>query len=185
MARVRVLGVGEAGWPGPTQPSGHRPCWLGGGARCNPSPLYKGPPGEMENTQHHSWPRVSSPLSLVHRPSPPLSFPPAWPPKGLCRSETTPPLHVTVLWSFRIPSEAIYFHNLGWIGDSGGHRDHRMCLSTRRFCSLCRRSRRTKFFNDLEVGYVDFINIACAGALIPCSIFKGMSPNTSLPLQYY
>jgi hypothetical protein len=43
----------------------------------------------------------------------------------------------------------------------------------------------TKFFNDLEVGYIGFINIASAGALIPCSVFKGMLPNTSLPLQHY
>jgi hypothetical protein len=42
----------------------------------------------------------------------------------------------------------------------------------------------TKFFNDLEVGYVSFIDIAYAGVLIPRSIFKGMSPNTSLPLQH-
>jgi hypothetical protein len=90
-----------------------------------------------------------------------------------------------VLWSFRIPSEAIYFHNLGWIGDFRCHRDHHTCLSMRRCCSLWRRIRHTKFFNDLEVGYVGFINIACAGVLIPRSVFKGMSPNTSLPLQYY
>jgi hypothetical protein len=34
-------------------------------------------------------------------------------------SETTPPLHAVVLRSFWIPSKAIYFHNLGWIGYSG------------------------------------------------------------------
>jgi hypothetical protein len=44
--------------------------------------------------------------------------------------------------------------------------------------------RCTKFFNDLEVGYVGFIDIACAGVLIPRSVFKGMSPNTSLPLHH-
>jgi hypothetical protein len=30
-----------------------------------------------------------------------------------------------------------------------------------------RRSHCTKFFNDLEVGYIDFIDIAFAGALNP------------------
>jgi hypothetical protein len=49
---------------------------------------------------------------------------------------------------------------------------------------LQRRSHCTKFFDDLEVSYVGFIVIACVGALIPRSVFKGMSPNTSLPLQY-
>jgi hypothetical protein len=47
------------------------------------------------------------------------------------------------------------------------------------------RIRCTKFFDDLEVGYIDFTNIACAGALIPRSVFKGMSPNFYLPLQYF
>jgi hypothetical protein len=46
-------------------------------------------------------------------------------------------------------------------------------------------SRWSKIFDDLEVGYVGYINIACAGALIPCSVFKGMSTNTSLLLQHY
>jgi hypothetical protein len=41
-----------------------------------------------------------------------------------------------VLWSFQIPSKAIYFHNLCWIEDSRGHRDHRTCVSTRR-CYTC------------------------------------------------
>jgi hypothetical protein len=41
-----------------------------------------------------------------------------------------------VLWSFQIPSNAVYFCNLGLIGDSGGHRDHRTCASTRR-CHSC------------------------------------------------
>jgi hypothetical protein len=47
---------------------------------------------------------------------------------------------------------------------------------------LGRQSPCTKFFNDLEVGYVGFIDIACAGALIPRSVFKGMLLDTSLPL---
>jgi hypothetical protein len=42
----------------------------------------------------------------------------------------------------------------------------------------------SKIFDELEVGYVDFTDIACAGALIPCSVFKGMSPNFCLPLQH-
>jgi hypothetical protein len=46
-------------------------------------------------------------------------------------------------------------------------------------------SRCTKFFNDFEVGYISFLDITLAGALIPRSVFKGMSPNTSLPLQHY
>jgi hypothetical protein len=92
----------------------------------------------------------------------------------------TPPLHTVVQRSFRIPSKANYFHNLSWIGDSGGHHDHRTCVSMQRCCTLWHRSRYTKFFNDLEVGYVSFINIACARALIPRSVFKGMSPNTSV-----
>jgi hypothetical protein len=50
---------------------------------------------------------------------------------------------------------------------------------------LWRQSRCTKFFDDLEVSYVGFINIACAGALIPRSVFKGMLPYTSLQLQHY
>jgi hypothetical protein len=50
---------------------------------------------------------------------------------------------------------------------------------------LWRWSRWSKIFDDLEVGYVGYINIACAGALIPCSVFKGMSMNTSLLLQHY
>jgi hypothetical protein len=50
---------------------------------------------------------------------------------------------------------------------------------------LWRRSRCTKIFNDLEVGYLGFISIACTGALIPRSVFKDMSPNTSLLLQHY
>jgi hypothetical protein len=45
-----------------------------------------------------------------------------------------------------------------------------------------RRSRCTKFYNDLEVSYVGFIDIACEEALILRPVFKGMSPNTSLPL---
>jgi hypothetical protein len=36
-----------------------------------------------------------------------------------------------------------------------------------------RRSRCTKFFNDLEVGYVGFIDIACAGALNPAFDLQG------------
>jgi hypothetical protein len=44
-------------WPPP-------PLWcLGGGARCNPSQLYKGPPGRDENTQ--KWATCSPLLSLV------------------------------------------------------------------------------------------------------------------------
>jgi hypothetical protein len=50
---------------------------------------------------------------------------------------------------------------------------------------LWRRSRCTKIFNNPEVGYVGFISIACAGALILLSVFKGMSLNTSLQLQHY
>jgi hypothetical protein len=69
-----------------------------------------------------------------------------------------------VLWSFRDRSEAIYFHNIGWIRDSGGRRDHRTCVSMWRCCQLWRRSRYAKFFNDLAVGYVGFIINACAGA---------------------
>jgi hypothetical protein len=53
-----------------------------------------------------------------------------WNPKGLHRIEITPPLHAVVLQSFRIPSNVVYFRNLGWIRDSGGHLDHRMCAST-------------------------------------------------------
>jgi hypothetical protein len=90
-----------------------------------------------------------------------------------------------VLQSFQIPSEAIYFCNLALIGDFIGHRDHRTCVSTRRSCQLWHRSRCTKFFNDLEVSYVSFIDIACAGALILRLVFKGMSSNTSLLLQHY
>jgi hypothetical protein len=101
------------------------------------------------------------------------------------RSEMTPLLHAIVLWSFRILSKSVYFRNLSWIGDSGGHCDHHMCVSTRRCCLLWHRSRCSKFFNDLEVGYVAFINIACAGALIPCLVFKGMLLSTILPLQHY
>jgi hypothetical protein len=40
-----------------------------------------------------------------------------------------------VLQSFRIQSNAVYFRNLGWIGDSRGHSDHHTCASTRRCCS--------------------------------------------------
>jgi hypothetical protein len=74
-------------------------------------------------------------LHLVRRPLPPLSLSPARPPEGLHGLEITPPLHVVVLWSFRILSNTIYFCNLSWIRDSGGHRDHRMCAITRRCCS--------------------------------------------------
>jgi hypothetical protein len=35
------------------------------------------------------------------------------------------------------------------------------------------RSCYSKIFDDLEVGFIDFISIACAGALIPRSVFKG------------
>jgi hypothetical protein len=45
-------------------------------------------------------------------------------------------LHTIVLRSFRIPSNAIYFRNLGWIRDSRSHRDRRTCASTRR-CHSC------------------------------------------------
>jgi hypothetical protein len=38
-------------------------------------------------------------------------------------SSSTPPLHVVVLRKFRIWSRSIYFHNLGWIGETG--RSHR------------------------------------------------------------
>jgi hypothetical protein len=38
---------------------------------------------------------------------------------------------------------------------------------------MWRRSRCSKFFNDLEVGYVGFINIACAGALNPVFGLQG------------
>jgi hypothetical protein len=48
-----------------------------------------------------------------------------------------------------------------------------------------RRSHCTKFYNNLDVGYVGFIINACAGAKSPCSVFKGMALNTSLPLQHY
>jgi hypothetical protein len=41
-----------------------------------------------------------------------------------------------VLRSFRIPSKAVYFRNLGWIKDSEGHRDRHTCASTRR-CRSC------------------------------------------------
>jgi hypothetical protein len=67
------------------------------------------------------------PTSLVHRPTPghrPPPLYPTWPPEGLCRIEITPPLHAVMLRSFRIRSDAFYFHNISWIGDSGGHRDH-------------------------------------------------------------
>jgi hypothetical protein len=37
------------------------------------------------------------------------------------------------------------------------------------------RSHCSKFYNDLEVGYVGFIDITCAGAFIPHLVFKGMS----------
>jgi hypothetical protein len=145
------------------------------------------PPQERWRAQHNNTvchvPPFLSPWCAGLSTS--LYLPLAWPPEGLHRSETTTPLHAVVLRSFWIPFEAIYFRNLSWIGDSGGHRDHRMCVSTRRCRSFWRQSRCTKFFNELEVGYVGFINIACAGALIPRSVFKGMSPNTSLPLQHY
>jgi hypothetical protein len=37
-----------------------------------------------------------------------------------------------------------------------------------------RRSRCSKIFNDLEVGYVGFIDIACAGALNPAFGLQGI-----------
>jgi hypothetical protein len=48
---------------------------------------------------------------------------------------------------------------------------------------MWRRSRCTKFFDHLEVGYVGFIDIACPGALVSHSFFKGMSPNTSFTIE--
>jgi hypothetical protein len=36
-----------------------------------------------------------------------------------------------------------------------------------------RQSRCTKFFNDLKIGYVGFIDIACAGALDPAFGLQG------------
>jgi hypothetical protein len=117
-------------------------------------------PGRIgtHNTSHeHSSP------SLVRRP-PPSPLPLTWPPESLYRSEITPPLHAVVVRSFRIPYEAIYFRNLGWIGDSRGRLDHRICVSTRRCCHLWHHSHCAKFFNDLEVGYVGFIINACVGA---------------------
>jgi hypothetical protein len=60
-------------------------------------------------------------------------------------------------------SNAIYFRNSGWIGNSGGHHDHRTCASMWR-CRSCGdgvvvpRSPRPK------VGYVVFIVNSCAGA---------------------
>jgi hypothetical protein len=64
---------------------------------------------------------INSPCDIFNMP---------WPLEGLRRSKTTPPLHAVMLRSFRIPFEAIYFRNLGWIWDSGGRLDHRTCAST-------------------------------------------------------
>jgi hypothetical protein len=96
---------------------------------------------------------LSSPLPGAPPPPPPSLLPLVWPPKGLCRSENTPPLNRVVLRSFEIPSEA-NFRNLNWIEDFGGRLDHRTCVSTRRCCHLWHRSRCTKLFNDLEVGWL-------------------------------
>jgi hypothetical protein len=55
-----------------------------------------------------------------------------------------------MLQSFQILSEAIYFLNLGWIRDSGGHLDHRTCVSMRRCCHLWHLSRCAMFFTTLR-----------------------------------
>jgi hypothetical protein len=138
---VRVLGAGQLG-PAPSRhpspPLGHRLWCLGGGARLHPSPLYKwGPKGGEEYTIPLALLHLATVLYLLGRqPPPPPFLYPAWPPEGLGRWEISPSLHAVVLWSFRIPSKAIYFRNIGWIGDSGSHRDRRTCASTRR-CRSC------------------------------------------------
>jgi hypothetical protein len=71
-------------------------------------------------------------------------LPLAWPTEGLRQSEMTPPLQAVVLRSFQNLSKAIYFHNLSWIRDSRGHRDHRTCVSTWR-CFTCVTSQVFKY----------------------------------------
>jgi hypothetical protein len=49
------------------------------------------------------------------------------------------------------------------------------------------RSRCSKIFNDLEVGYVGFIDIACAGALNPAFGLQGYVTEYlfTVTLQHY
>jgi hypothetical protein len=139
------------------------------GQGAPPSPLYKG--GTLGGEEHTIEPRALLHLSLAcHLHVFSIFSLSRGLPKGYAGVETTPPLHAIMLRSFWIPSKAIYFHNLGWIGDSGACLDHRACVSTRRCCHLWDQSRFAKFFNDLEVGYIGFIINACAGAKSPRSV---------------
>jgi hypothetical protein len=126
--RVRVwVGDGLAlPWPQPLPLATALGC-LGGGVGVSPSLLYKG--GPRRRSMHNISSSLRSFLSLLARhPTPPLShLPLAWPPKGLCRSETTPPLHAVVLRSFRISSKAVYFRNLGWIRDLKKQYNYQCC----------------------------------------------------------
>jgi hypothetical protein len=101
-----------------------------GRGKVHPFSLYKGGPRREEDTQQLATCLLSS-FHVALPSSPPLPLPLVWPPKGLRRRETTPSLHAVMLRSFWIPSKAIYFRNVGYIGDSGGHRDHHTCVSTR------------------------------------------------------
>jgi hypothetical protein len=67
-----------------------------------------------------------------------------------------------VLRSFRIRCNTFYFCNIGWIGDSGGHRDHvrvQVCGGATRVAPEL----LLQDVHDLEVGYVVFIVNVCAG----------------------
>jgi hypothetical protein len=130
-------------------PLGYRllvPWWRG-----KVPPLHYIKEGTREREDTSNWPCASSPLPGAP-PPPPLSLISLSRGlrKGCAGVETTPPLHVIVLQSFQIPSEAIYFYNLNWIGDFGGRLDHPTCVSMRRCCHLWHQSHWTKFVTTLR-----------------------------------
>jgi hypothetical protein len=85
------------------------PWWRG---KVPPPHYIKKGPRERENT--HAIGQVHLLMSLVHHLLHlSLSSLSHGLPKGSVGIETTPPLHAVMLWSFRIPSEAIYFRNPG------------------------------------------------------------------------
>jgi hypothetical protein len=144
--RPNCLGLGflGEGWPalalasvalGPSL--GRRPWWLGEGVRCTALRLYKGGLGEERTHKFHE---PLLPLSVTHHLHlaagllHPLS--PTWPPKGCAGGRShhrCTPLCCGVSGSL---SNAIYFRNIGWNGDSGSHHDHRTCARMRR-CRSC------------------------------------------------
>jgi hypothetical protein len=114
--------LGQVGSAGPTLAAAASPLCgtlgcLGGGVGAPPPNYIKGAPGDEENTQQQATCLLSSSFCAALSTSTSLSR--AWPPEGLRRIEIIPPLHAIVLRSFWIRSKVVYFHNLGWIRDSG------------------------------------------------------------------